>query len=226
MHERRHPQRPIERLRLFPAFADASESFLGEVMTKGIHHKVRAGLMASIQGSQCHHFPIVLRGTARVFTMGENGGEITLYRLSAGEGCVLAAASILSDMPLPAFAIVESDGDVLKIPANIFLTWFDQQNFWRRFVFSLIAHNLASVIAVTNATAFRRLDARVADQLLAAAAEEVRTTHQAIAMELGSSREVVSRVLKSFEVEGLVALGRGSIQILDRGNLNAKTAVV
>jgi len=219
MQTMRQKQTQKETLQSFPAFAAASDSVLAELMEKGVHRKLPEGLMTSLQGTQCHYFPIVLRGSARVFTMGENGREITLYRLKAGEGCVLAAASILSDLPLPAFAITENEGEFLMVPAQTFHGWFDELDFWRKFVFSLIAHNLAHVIAVTNATAFRRLDARVASHLLETQDVEARTTHQAIALELGSSREVISRVLKSFEVEGLVELHRGSVRLLDRGGL-------
>ncbi len=210
-------------LRSFAAFAEADDKIFAELDEKGIHKQLPAGLMTSLQGSDSEFFPIVLDGSARVFTMGENGNEITLYRLNPGEGCVLAAASILSSLPLPAFAITETDGEYLMVPAEVFHGWFDHQDFWRKFVFSLISSNLAQVIAVTNATAFRRLDARVAAHLLATSGgEEIATTHQGIAMELGSSREVISRVLKSLEVEGLVALARGSVRILDRQGLGAK----
>ena len=216
-------QSHTETLKTFPAFATASDGILSDLANQGIHKKLPSGLMTSLQGTQSHHFPIVLRGSARVFTMGENGREITLYRLKPGEGCVLAAASILSELPLPAFAIIEDAGDFLMVPAEIFQKWFDDVGFWRKFVFSLIAHNLANVIAVTNATTFRRLDARVASHLLEAPNGEARTTHQAIALELGSSREVISRVLKSFEIEGLVGLGRGSVRLLDRDGLVDKS---
>lgn len=217
-----HTKPPTELLNGFQAFADAGSDFIREVVANSTHHNVPRGMMTSLQGAQCTHFPIVLEGTARVFTVGENGSEITLYRLEPGDGCVLAAASILSALPLPAFAIAETDGEVLMIPAANFIAWFDGRDFWRRFVFSLIAHNLANVIAVTNATAFQRLDARVANLLLTSDGDPVRTTHQAIALELGSSREVVSRVLKSFEIEELVDLGRGAIRIVDREGLVAK----
>lgn len=213
-------------LRGFSAFAEAGETFLREVAERSIHKRLPADVMTSLQGTQCHSFPIVLRGTARVFTMGASGREITLYRLSPGEGCVLAASSILSGLPLPAFAVTETEGDCLKVPSATFLDWFDRQAFWRRFVFSLIAHNLAIVIAVTTATTFRRLDARVASHLLEASNGEAKTTHQAIALELGSSREVISRVLKSFEVEGLVELRRGAVRFLDRDGLVAKSKLV
>lgn len=209
-------------LRAFPAFAGADDHVLSELTEKTHHHKVPAGFMTSMQGTQCEHFPIVLDGTARVFTIGDNGREITLYRLKPGEGCVLAAASILSDLPLPAFAVTESENDLLLVSPAVFNDWFDRLAFWRRFVVSLISQNLAQVIAVTNATAFRRLDARVASHLLETPGPESKTTHQEIAAELGSSREVISRVLKSLEAEGLIKLHRGAVSLIDRAALAAK----
>lgn len=209
-------------LRTFPAFTKADDHVLSELTTKAHRRTLPDGFMTSMQGAQCEHFPIVLDGTARVFTMGDNGREITLYRLKPGEGCVLAAASILSGLPLPAFAVTESENDLLLISPSVFNDWFDRLDFWRRFVVSLISQNLAQVIAVTNATAFRRLDARVAGHLLATPGPEAKTTHQEIASELGSSREVISRVLKSFECEGLIELHRGAVALIDRDALAAK----
>ncbi len=214
-----------ETLRQFPAFAAASDEILSQLIREGVRRKLPADLLICSPGAICDTVTFVLEGRARIFSMGENGREITLYRLEAGNTCVLAASSILSGLPLPAFSVTETAGEVLQVTASVFRTWFEREEFWRGFVFSLLASRLAGVIAITNAKAFRRLDARIADYLLDEAKksrQEVKTTHHNIAADLGSSREVVSRVLKSFEVEGLVGLRRGAIRLVDNAGLSAK----
>ncbi len=177
------------------------------------------------QGEQCQALPLVLSGNARVFTEGENGREITLYRVFPGETCVLAISCILSGRPSPAFTMAETDGEVLALPGEVFRGWFERSQFWRTYVFAQLAERLVDVIAITNEAVFRRLDCRIASYLLEAPADPrsgIRVTHQDLAAELGSSREVVSRILKSFEHAGLVRLGRGRIRLADRQGLSAK----
>ncbi len=215
----------VDTLRSFPTFAEASEGTLENLLRSAIHRSLPAGIIMCRPGETCPVLPVVLHGGARVFAIGENGREITLYRLLQGNACVLAAASILSRQPAAAFSQTEAAGDVLLVPADLLRTWVDEDPFWRAFVFRLISDRLASILEVTNQAAFGRLDHRIASHLLDqinGSDAPIRTTHQAIAAEIGSSREVVSRLLKSFEAEGLLQLGRGSIRLMDRSGLVAK----
>ena len=208
----------LHRLRGFTDFEPLPEGAGRELHTGARVVSVRSGEVLATQGSPCEVFPVVLSGRARIFAMDEEGREVTLYRLGPGDGCVLAAACSVSGTVLPGFVAVEEAGDALCVPSRTLSTWVDRHRFWRDYVFSLVARQLGQVVAVTNALAFRRLDARIAGFLLEGATDagELRSTHHGVAMEVGSRREVVSRVLKGFEQAGIVALERGAIRVLDR----------
>jgi CRP/FNR family transcriptional regulator len=113
------------------------------------------------------------------------------------------------------------------IPASTFRDWVDRYPAWRDYVFQLLSRRLSAVMEVVNEIAFRRMDARVADLLrgrLGAGQSTLKLTHQDMADELGTSREVVSRILEDFAAGGLVATGRGTVTILDAAGLAARAA--
>ncbi|MFN8610650.1 MAG: Crp/Fnr family transcriptional regulator [Vulcanimicrobiota bacterium] len=172
------------------------------------------------EGEQCTGLGLVLTGQARVYKLGESGREITLYRVEPGESCILTASCLLSQQPFPAFAQVEQALRARWLAAESFRQRMHQSEAWRTFVFELLSRRLASVISVVEEVAFRRVDHRLADFLLQHPAG-CALTHQQIAQELGSSREVISRLLKDFERHGWVSLGRGHLSLLDGPALKA-----
>jgi len=163
----------------------------------------------------CTIIPLLVEGEIRVFSLGETGREMTLYRIHPGESCILSISSLLSQSNIPAIAQVEKEITALVIPAPLFLKWMDKHEPIRHFVYALISKMLANVITTVDEVAFRRLDERILELLEANTddAQAIHMTHQQIAMELGSSREVVSRILKDFEHKGKVELGRGLIYL-------------
>jgi CRP/FNR family transcriptional regulator len=184
-----------------------------------------AGQHICAEQDLCHHLALVLSGTARVYKLAESGREITLYRVGAGECCILTASCILSRRPFPAFAVSETPLEALLVPAPQVVQWMTEQQAWRDYIWDLLASRLADVISLVEEVAFRRLDERLAEYLLGKAAQspELHVTHQQIATDLGTSREVVSRLLKDFEARGLVRLGRGVIGLEDPGALRLPT---
>jgi len=178
-----------------------------------------------MEGDQCATLPLVLSGQARVYKSGEQGREITLYRLESGESCILTASCILAAHAFPAFAVTETEVDAVVIPSAVFRGWLTKHEAWQTYVFGLLWQRLANVIAVVEEVTFRRMDARIAAFLVARAELSegiVKTTHDAIADELGTAREVVSRILKDFEHDGWVSLSRGAIRIIDLKELGRK----
>ena len=163
----------------------------------------------------------------RVYKIGENGREITLYRFGNGESCILTANVILSRQTFPAIATVEQDAEAVMIPAGAFRTWIGRHDLWRNFIFGLLSQRLASVIATIDEVAFRRMDVRVAAFLLerSQGQGQVHITHQQIAAELGSSREVISRLLETLEDGGLIRRSRGVIEVLDAKRLETFAAM-
>jgi len=204
-----------------PLLADLA----GEERAALLHHaqsiQCPADAPLSLPGQLCEALAIVVAGTVRVYQVAESGREITLYRIQAGESCVLTASCILSRRPFPVVAATEAPLSALLIPAPVLRAWIAGSTFWREYVFGLPAARLASVITVLEEVAFRRMDARIAELLLAraGAGETLPLTHQQIALELGTAREVVSRSLRDLEREGVIARGRGTIAVLGRERL-------
>lgn len=150
-----------------------------------------------------------------------------MYRFGDGESCILTASCILGNHNFPAIAQIEREADALLIPAQVFHDWMNRYSFWREYTFALLSSRLAAVMSVLDEVAFQRMDARVAELLLRRAATPsaaVRITHQEIAAELGTSREVVSRILEDFHQKGALIAARGLITLKDPQKLRALTA--
>jgi CRP/FNR family transcriptional regulator len=176
-----------------------------------------------MEGTMCSHLALVLSGRARVYKSDAEGRELTLYRVHPGESCILTTSCILSDRPFPAFAVTETTVEARLVPATTVKQWMERHAPWRTYVFDLLARRLDAVIASLEEVAFRRLDVRLATALLeahaAAETDAIRTTHEQLASDLGSAREVISRLLKHFEQDGLVELARGAVTVRDREGL-------
>ncbi len=174
-----------------------------------------AGQTICREGDICSHLAIVLTGTVRVYKIGESGREITLYRIEEGDSCVLTASCILSETRFPALAVVESEVQVVLIPSTTLRLWMREYGVWQVYVFKLMSQRLSDLIATVEEVAFRRVDLRIAEYLLKLAADKkhITITHQEIAHEVGTAREVVSRILKDFERAEIITQSRGSITV-------------
>ncbi|MCB0036347.1 MAG: Crp/Fnr family transcriptional regulator [Anaerolineales bacterium] len=195
-----------------------------EAMQQMIVAQVPVGEIICWEGDTCGQLAIVLSGLVRVYKIGENGREITLYRIEENDSCILTASCILSEVKFPALAVVEQTVRVALIPAPVLRRWINQYDVWRNYVFGLLSYRLAGVIATIEEVAFRRVDVRIAEFLLktADARGHLTITHQEIASELGTAREVVSRILKDFEREGVITLARGAVTIQNQTLLKTK----
>ncbi|MCS6772504.1 MAG: Crp/Fnr family transcriptional regulator [Anaerolineae bacterium] len=179
------------------------------------------------EGDECNALAFMLKGVVRVFKVSETGREITLYRFERGESCILTINCILGNRQFPAVAVAEENAEAVMVAAEAFRTWIDRYAFWRSYVFNLLSQRLAAVIEVVDEVAFRQMDARVAEWLLvhAGSSDQVKATHQAIAADLGTSREVVSRILQDFVADGMVETGRGFILLRNRDSLQRRAQV-
>lgn len=199
----------------------------------GTRARVRAGVRrvdlkggnhAFAPGAACGAYLVVLSGVVRVQIVAETGREIILYRVGPGESCVLTTSCLFRDEPYSAEAICESDVVCAAIPRELFAELLGTSVAFREAVLAGYAARVTDLILTLEEVAFRRLDLRLANALLARGASgRVVATHQELAAELGSAREVISRTLKSFEARGLVALGRGEVVLRDREALKALT---
>lgn len=176
-------------------------------------------------GDRVDAIALLVSGGVRVYKIGDTGREITLYRINAGESCILTANSILNQQTFSAIATVEEQSEAIMIPADTFRQWVDQYDIWRKFVFELLSQRLSVVMEIVEEVAFGRMDVRVASLLLerSQAQNPVVTTHHEIATELGSSREVISRILSNLANRELIQVKRGAIEVLDAQALQAYT---
>lgn len=180
---------------------------------------VPAGTVLFQEGAPCRGFPLVLSGAVRVARGSPAGRTLELYRVTPGELCVVSTSCLFGQQPLTAHGqTTEATELVLLSPAG-FDRWVRHEPF-RRFVFGVFADRLADLMALAEAVAFQRLDQRLAHALLGHGAS-VHTTHQALADELGTVREIVTRLLKRFERAGWVRLARERIDVLDSAALRA-----
>lgn len=210
-----------------PFLQKAEESLKRELVQHAQFTKIPAGHDVFVDGDRVDGIALLLSGVVRVYKIGESGREITLYRFGLGQSCILSANAILSQKSFPAIATVEEDAEAVIIPAEVFRAWVDKYNLWREFVFDLLSERLATVLAVVDEVVFKRMDRRVAAWLLnqAQVQNPMRVTHQEIAAELGSSREVISRILEDFSREGLIEPGRGTIEVRDFDRLEARAVL-
>ncbi len=208
----------------FPFLRQADPLFRRRLMQQAAIAHLEQGQYICHEGNACPHLALVIEGTARVYKLGDNGREITLYRVEPGQSCILTASCILSQQPFPALARCETAVTAAVVPAAQVKRWLAESADWRDYIFGLIASRLANIISVVEEVAFRRMDRRIADYLIRSPADDqvLHVTHQQIASDLGTSREVVSRILKDFEGGGLLQVGRGTIRILDPAGLAAR----
>lgn len=210
---------------LLPFLTDPTTAISRDFIRQATLLRFPAGTTVFEEGDTCRAFTILLSGQVRVFKIGETGREITLYRFGRGQSCILTASCILSERQFPAIATVEQDTVAFVIPHPLFQRWIGDYEPWRSFVFHLLAQRLAMVMAILDEVAFRRMDVRVAEFLLRSRPADgapLVLTHQQIAAELGSAREVVSRILADFASAGQIQLGRGSMTILDPKGLERR----
>jgi CRP/FNR family transcriptional regulator len=185
--------------------------------------KLDAGQPVFAPGRRPEAFLLLLEGTVVVHQFGSNGREIVLYRVSGGESCIMTTACLLSDEDYLAEGITESPVTAVALGEADFNTLIARSPAFRRLVFSKYASRVTRLMEVLEDVAFERLDRRLARKLLelASGSATVEATHQGLATELGSAREVISRQIKEFARRGWVESGRGHIQLTDRDALAA-----
>jgi CRP/FNR family transcriptional regulator len=178
-------------------FLQQTESQLAREFRQAAYYaRIPVGRDIFVEGDAVQAIALMLSGNVRVYKIGENGREITLYRFGLGGSCILTANAILNQQTFPAVALVESEAEAIMVPAETFRDWIRRYDEWRAFLFDLLSQRLASTMALVDEVVFHRMDARIAALLLRRAEQGsiIPVTHQEIAAELGTSREVVSRI--------------------------------
>jgi len=163
--------------------------------------------------------PIVLEGSIKVLRMDEEGRELFLYYLEPGETCALSLTCCSASKPSEIKAVAEDDTLILAIPVHTHEQWSDEFKQWKDYVSTTYQSRFQEMLETLDAVAFKRMDERlmryIVTKMKQAKANELHTTHQEIASELGTSREVISRLLKQLEKKKWIELGRNVIYIRD-----------
>jgi len=177
------------------------------------------GTIGYREGTPCGAYVLRLAGQSRVYKMSSSGREILLYRVGSGETCVLTTTCLLGSSDYPASTIVEEPIRDVIVPEVAFNQLMVESKVFRRFVMQNYGALISDLIVLLDEVAFHSLDVRLAKLLLEEPSKQINRTHQQLAAELGTAREVVSRQLKRFEQRGWVMLGRGHVEILDKAAL-------
>jgi CRP/FNR family transcriptional regulator, anaerobic regulatory protein len=212
------PVQPL--LALYPALGRLDPADFADVLGSETRLlQAPAGSLLFSEGRPCSGFPMLLSGRVRVARGSPGGRSLVLYHVGPGELCVISTACLFGEVPLSAHGVADEDTELLHLSPAGFARWVAHEAF-RRYVFGVFADRLADLMALAEAVAFQRLDQRLAGTLLGHGAS-LHTTHQALADELGTVREMVTRLLRRFEAAGWVALGRERIDVLDGRALRA-----
>jgi CRP/FNR family transcriptional regulator len=184
---------------------------------------IPAGTVLFRPGEMCKRWIVVLAGSVRVVRTDRAGRSMLLYRVGAGETCILTTTAVIEGAEYDAEAVAETAVEALVVPGEAFLRLLAEEPRFRRFAFSAYARRIAALMALVEELAFDEVGERLARRLLALAGPDglVPATHEQLAEELATAREVVSRRLKTFERAGLVRLARGRIMLADRAGLIA-----
>jgi CRP/FNR family transcriptional regulator len=162
--------------------------------TKSTAYLLLQVLLFTVWGINVKHLILLTKGQVRVYRPGEDGRVITLYHVGVGESCILTASCILNTQTFPAIAEIEQDAEGFAVPTKQMLQWLKTEPQWQQYVFSLLSQRMSELISLVDALAFRNLDVRLAAWLLEHSNDQHRIgiTHQSLAEELASSREVIA----------------------------------
>jgi len=175
------------------------------------------------EASPCSHFMWLMEGSVRVFKNSEEGREVTVYRVSPGELCLLSLNSMLGGESYPASAKSDTPTKGLMITASQFNNLMETSRGFRNYVLLALVERLTDVMTLLSDVVFRRLDLRLAcllgQQFERSKGQPLEITHAQLACELGTTREVISRILKEFERQECIYLSRGQIYLLSQDGL-------
>ncbi len=200
----------------FPELECVSDSIWRETLNKTKLIQVSQGDVLFHDGDGCKAYVLVITGSVRVQKMDSEGREIVLYRVEEGQSCMLTTICLMGSRQYPAEGVAESDTELAVIPYNLFEHALAGSCGFRKYVMSSVGGRICDLMQLVEDVAFGRMDARLSRLLIQRKRHSaLDCTHQHLAHELGTAREVVSRLLKDFERKGWVQLSRGKVSLCD-----------
>jgi len=211
-------------MQMFPALQKNRDKAWRSMAGKAMRMQVKRGSVLFRDGDACNGYVLVVSGSVRVQKIDPQGHEIVLYRVEEGQSCMLTTTCLLAHQQYPAEGVAETDVDLVLLPLDAFDTALTESPLFRQFVMANIGHRISDLMLLLEDVAFGRKDVRLAAFLLKSVKQHgnvLEFTHRQLAVELGTAREVVSRLIKDFERQGMVALGRNKITILQPDRIRA-----
>lgn len=211
----------------FPGLSRLEPAIKDLLVRKSAVLSVPEGTVIFGPGKAAENLLLLLDGRVRVQQLSEAGREIVLYRVEAGQSCVMTTACMLAHADYSAEGIAETDVRAVAIPRAVFDDLVSQSIAFRNFIFAAYSRRITDLFRVIEDIAFQRVDIRLAQKLLelARGGDQVRATHQQLSVELGTAREVISRQLGEFQRRGWIGQARGSVDLLDRAGLKKLAAL-
>jgi CRP/FNR family transcriptional regulator len=211
----------ISILEKFRFYRGATPLVRAKIAEAGAYATLPSGMTFYSEGETCEYYGIVGRGDIRVFKDAESGRQMTLYHVQDGELCLVNMLSLFLGQPPMASAVVEASTEAVVFDGRVLREWFDNHGVVRDFVIEAMGRRLVEVMTLIEEIAFARMDRRVARLLLQRFSRDraFTATHEELAVELGTAREVVSRLLKDFEGMGAIAMTRGRLELRDASSL-------
>ena len=209
-------------LTAFPQLRDLDDATSRHLIRVARMTEVAQGTSLFREAEPCRRYFFVVRGRLRVYKTMTTGREIVLYRTERGGTCLLTTAILLSGGRYPASAVTEAQTLLVQLPPADFHTVFDRSRVFRDFVCSTFTRPVEGLISLMEGIMLRNVDMRLAEWILrnGMRGSPVEISHRALAFEVGTAREVVSRRLKEFERNGWILLTRKRIQVVDRESLS------
>lgn len=207
-------------LQLYPALAGLPAGELEKLLQPQALIQLPAGTTIFTERQPCQGFPLLLEGSIKVIKTAPSGREILLYRVEPGGSCIITSSCLLGQTDYSARGVTETDLTLLMLPIPLFNRLLAELAPFRDFVFHLFAERITELMQLVEEVAFSRLDQRLARLLLSREQDVLHTTHQQLAEELGSVREIVTRLLKGFAAQNLVSLAREQITLVNRPGLS------
>lgn len=204
----------------FEVLSDLAPEHIDLVQQSGMAVQVPAGEYLFQPGDRCDGLGFVVEGSVKVSVLSESGRELVLYRVGRGESCTVTASCLVSGRPFAAQGVAEEPIAALAVPRDVFTTMLEQSPVFRSFVLDIFSGRITHLMELVHEVAFNKLDRRLRRRLLELG-PVVNLTHQEMADELGTSREIISRILESFADAGAVSLGRKRIVVEDPSALDA-----
>ncbi len=211
--------------KIVPFFKNVSDEISTEFENNSIYQSFKKGTFLTMEGDPCNYFPIIKSGIIRVYKVGSSGQEITLYRINPGESCILTISCLLAKNDFPAIAVVENDSEVLLVTADKLREWIRKYDIWAEYIYNYLSKVLMNVLKIIENISFKKMDVRIVEYLLEnynKMGKSLTLTHQQIAHDIGTAREVVSRTLKDLESNKSISQSRGKIVITNISELQKK----